>query len=252
MIARFRALGLVGLCLAAAACSPNTSSVDTDPAAAAPSYLDGVETDYTHRIEKLDSEQQLSPDTVMRNALIAGDGEIFVTSAMFTQGAYFALDLIVLNHGAEPLELSRKEFLLVDSAGNWLTPVEDFDGAGSRGLRGLRDQEERSTASFLYESPDLLASSNGNAPFLGQDERAKGTSLPRSGAARPRGGNLTWRGFKGSDAVTPNAPPTLSVEPDQGRPYWAYWRSEDAPQFPVTAFIMLGDRHMVFEFDQLP
>lgn len=237
-----------------AACSPSGTSTprtEVEGGREEVTYLRGVESEYSMRLEDLSSEELLGSDTAMREALIAGDGDYYVAAALFRHDDYLTLDLIVLNHSADDLQIERSDLRLVDERGQWLTPVEDFDGAYRYGLRGKR--ANTSVAAFFDAPTSGLSKESVISPDVmegtgsSQWKSRTRSEIPRT--RRPVGDDTTWRGATDPVQRSPNAPDVLTVGSREGRAYWGYWRAEGLSP-PLTAFVMLEDRHLIFRFDR--
>jgi hypothetical protein len=245
----FRRALLVALVLLAG-CAPHGTAPGNDPSV---TYLDGVETEYSYRLENLPGSEVLGPDTSMRNGLIAGDGEVFVASALFESDGYFTMDLIVLNHTDVPVHLERKDVRLVDHKGRWLKPVGDWRGAEHVGLRG-KSQASRSAqwtggpdpafdASPRYGSLVDPGSMDGE---MGNRQKTPADTAPRN---RLKPTQRRWDPPVEGATDPAGAPQELVVDGNVGRTWWAYWQGQDVA-YPLTAFVMLEGRHLVFRFQR--
>jgi hypothetical protein len=242
------ASSLLIVILSLAACSPAGGPrprTDADGV----TYLRGVESEYSMRLDDLSSKDILAPDTAMRDALIAGDGEYYVAAALFQHEQYLTLDLIVLNHSKRPLEVDRSDLRIVDEQGDWLVPVDDYVDADQYGLRGKGTVQ---TSSSLLDAPSSASSNESTV----STEAVDGATQWKSGFAKepPRnrripGADAAWRGAADPLQRAPNAPPVLRVASQEGRAYWGYWEAKDIT-YPLTAFVMLDDRHLIFRFDR--
>lgn len=232
-------------------CAPHGPTVGTDPGV---TYLEGVETEYSYRIEDLPGSEVLGPDTSMQKGLIAGDGEVYVATALFESDGYLTMDLIVLNHTGEEIQLARDDLKLVDHRGRWLTPVGDWRGAEQVGLRGKTQANRSATWTGgpdpAFDSPvpggslvdpGSMDAEMGNRQKMPTDQRTN---------ARPR--SVTperWDPPVDPRRDRAGATSELVVDPHAGRTWWAYWQAHDLA-YPLTAFVMLEDRHLVFRFQR--
>lgn len=210
--------------------------------------LPGVTSEYSVRLSEMPNYDALAPDSVMKEGLVAGDNSLHVAAAAFRVGSFYGLDLIVTNRENQALELSRDDLRMVDSKGQWLEAVNDFHGAE---LCGLRGKSAREKASYANDNLGLDGSEYGG-DTLGY---SSGLSSGKGEAQRPVG-SPSW-GTQGSGAtpndwstVAPVAPYRLEVPAQEGRAWWAYWQADHAPVFPVTAFVTVQGRHLIFVFDE--
>ena len=242
------ALGIF-LATVLAGCSATTRGVHHDPAQAeGVMTLTGVTSDYSIRLAELPKYDELDSDSSMREGLVAGDKAVHVAVAAFEVKSYLALDLIVNNREDLPLEIERADVRLVDSKGQWMVPIDDFPGAEQYGLRGRSyhpDPNVPYDGLGLYDSdatPDALGyhsvSSNGKS------SRQIPVSEPSS---RVQGNGPIYTSWNGQ---APVAPQTLKVPGGEGRAWWVYWRHDREPAFPLTAFVTVEGRHMIYIFDK--
>jgi hypothetical protein len=249
-----RILSPLPVLLLLAACSPageSTPRTDVAGVSEGVTYLRGVESEYSMPLEKLSSREVLAPDTAMRDALIAGDGEYYVAAALFRHAEYLTLDLIVLNHSESSLKIDRSDLRIVDSKGNWLSPVDDYEDAYLYGLRGKQDD---ASALAFYDAPtNALSQESMMSPDViggtGSTQWKSGPSGQSAPNRRPVGSDAEWHGAADQLHLAPNAPSAVTVKSQEGRAFWGYWQAE-ALEFPLTAFVMLEDRHLIFEFDR--
>jgi hypothetical protein len=234
---------LFGVAACATQPAPKTqSNVD------APHYLRGLESEYVLRLDSLPAEQGLPRDSVMHEALISGDGDVYITAAIFRSDDMLGMDLIVLNHFDEAIELGRADLKLVDGDGRFLRAVEDFAGADELGLRSRR---KRGTKDLPAPTPPEWASSTPSSGVGDMDaseyksQRAPVSRPMPNSASLNDWGQLSTR----SEAGAPNVPERIRVGADEGRAYWAYWQAGGKLAYPLTAFVTLGDRHVMFQFE---
>lgn len=218
----------------------------TDPNA--PKYFQGLESEYVVRLTSLPDEKSLPEDSVMREALLSGDGDLYVSAALFRSGDKLCMDLIVLNHADEPIEIGRGNLRLVDGEGRFFELVEDFEGADQYGLRSRRKRSEKNLPAVA--PPEWSSESLASDPsdLSGTSGKAVRTPTPRpmpSSARLTDWGQLSNR----PEAGAPNVPERIRVDAEQGRAYWAYWRGGGSLHFPLTAFVTLGERHLMFQFE---
>ena len=229
-------------------CSASGSHPQGDPSASqrGEGSLEGVSSEYSVRLAEMPRYEELGSDSAMREGLVAGDKAVHVAAAAFRSGEYYALDLIVNNKGDLPLTLQRDDVRLVDSSGQWMTPVDDFRKAGGLGLRG---RSERSSRGIPYDGLGLYD----NGALADPVSYTSSTLSGKGGGSASMGSNSL---APGSDLVdsdwgtsTPHAPARLEVPAGEGRAWWAYWKAETTPVFPVTAFVTVEGRHMIFIFE---
>lgn len=233
------------LLLALAGCA-GTGPRDVQTALLDVHYLSGVETPTARRLAGISTEETLPADSAMRDALIAGDESFWVTATLFRRGDYYTLDMILLNREDEAVQIAREDIRLVDRQGRWLEAIEDWPGAEEAGLRG---RSRRGEPRFVYDTPVARPASFSSMSY---DPGRSGGTKGNGGSARmpsSLGYNppVEWRG--GFAEVAPEALDHVEVGSQEGRAYWAYWAAEEV-EFPLTAFIMLDDRHVMFQFDR--
>jgi len=232
------------LLLLMAGCA-STGTRDVQTALLDVHYLEGVETPQARRLAGISDEEGLPADSAMREALIAGDERFWVTATLFRRGDHYTLDMILLNRDDEAVRVVREDVRLVDATGRWLEPVDDWPGAESVGLRG---RSRRDAPRFVYDTPTARGTSFRSMSYdPGRSGGAKGSggtgSVPASMDYTPP---VEWRG--GIEEVALLAVDHVDVGPQEGRAFWAYWSAEEV-RFPLTAFVMLEDRHVVFRFE---
>lgn len=227
-----------------AACSAPGPATQTD---ANLNYLEGIETDYSMRLEDLPGSDTLDPDTAMREALIAGDGDVFVAAALFQRGRYVTMDLIVLNHTEDIVHIERGDLRIVDHEGHWLSPVQDWNGAEDHGLRA---KSYRSVQPMPYDTTSDLSGTFFDPSAMESAGAARKAIRQPSANRIPRNArqvDTAWH--NGSDGEAANTPQEVDIPGREGGTYWAYWEAEDV-SYPLTAFVMLEGRHMVFRFQK--
>jgi hypothetical protein len=229
-------------------CSTGGSHPQGDPSASQPAEgsLQGVTSDYSIRLSEMPNYDDLDSDSVMRQGLVAGDKTVHIAAAAFRSGEYYALDLIVNNRETVPMTLHRDDVRLVDSSGQWMTPVADFREAHQLGLRG---RSERRTSTFPYDGLGLY-DNGGYTDQVGYSSNNLGGKTSGPAAAQPDDGsygnglvNFDW------NTTVPAAPDPLEVPGGEGRAWWAYWKAETTPVFPLTAFVTVEGRHLIFIFE---
>jgi hypothetical protein len=190
-------------------------------------------------------DDHLSDDSVMREGLFGGSNEVYVAATAYRLEQHVGLDLIVLNHRNQSIALERKHLMLYDADGQPLTPIADFAGASSIGLRG---RASLAAPTIVYESP----ADDANGPALPAERplpSSKDDHASAGSQAAPRSrANTDWRALEATNA-SGAAPSTLRVAGGEGRAWWAYWSAKDGLRFPLTAFVVLGDEQLMFQFD---
>lgn len=238
----------LGLILVFAGCASQSGPQPAANPESGTNYFVGVESEFSRALSSLPTDERLPPSSVMHEALIAGDGEVFVTATLYRAGAHVAMDMIVLNHSEDAVELSRNEVRLVDSSGRFFENVDDFDGAESFGLRSKR---ARQPSAPLYSGPvDVRMPEPYQRMAALETREQKGVPPQATNSAPQRDPLRDIQPMPSVGSVVPNAPAVMYVAPQQGRAYWVYWSQVEEPVFPLTAFVMLGDRHVQFQFDQ--
>jgi hypothetical protein len=234
---------LLGVAACATSPAPRTQ-IDIDT----PRYLRGLESEYVLRLDSLPAEQSLPRDSVMRQALISGDADVYVTAAVFRSDENLCMDLIVLNHDDTPIELGRADLKLVDGDGRFLDAIEDFTGADELGLRSRRKRGTKDLPAVAPPEWSTSTPSSGVGPIDGSDHKVQRAPLPRAmpnSASLNDWGQLSTR----SEAGAPNVPERIRVGAEEGRAYWAYWQAGGELHYPLTAFVTIGDRHVMFQFE---
>ena len=237
------ALALAGLCLAACATvSENAPNQETKREV---ETLRGITSAQTRTLRSMGGDDHLSDESVMREGMFGGSNEVYVAATAYRLDQNIALDLIVLNHRAEPIELERQNLMLYDADGQALTPVADFAGASAIGLRG---RATPAAPTIVYEAPEDYA----NGPALPTEKPLPSSKNDDSRAnAQPssRGrANTDWRALE-AGSESGSAPSTLRVSNGEGRAWWAYWTAQQPVQYPITAFVVLGEEQLMFQFE---
>jgi hypothetical protein len=221
---------------------------DLSTSGGASETLAGVTSDYSIRLSEMPNYEELGPNSVMRDGLVAGDQTLHVAVSAFHVDAFYGLDLIVTNRQDRPLEITRDDLRLVDAKGQWLEAVSDFHGADQCGLRGKSARENSNYAhdNLGLDGQEYSGDSLGYASGLGS-----GKGEQQAPVANPSWKNQD-RGFTPNDwsTVPPMAPSRLEIPPQAGRAWWAYWRADHAPTYPMTAFVTVEGRHLIFVFER--
>ncbi len=232
-----------------AGCSASTGGVHHDPEKGAEgSVLVGVTSEYSIRLAELPRYDELEPDSSMREGLVAGDKAVHIAVAAYEVKPFLGLDLIVNNRQSAPLEIDRSDVRLVDSKGRWLSPVDDFPGAERYGLRSRSyhpDPNVPYDGLGLYD-PETEADAVGYA--TSSSSGGKGSSQVQVGnSSRVIESGPVYLGW---NEQPPVAPQILRVPGHEGRGWWLYWRYDHEPAFPLTAFVTVEGRHMIYVFDK--
>ena len=221
-------LVLFGILLGGCASAPpatTLSSSDTRP-----DYLRGVRSEYSVPIASLGDVDLLGGDSVMRDALVAGDADVVLAATAFEAEGVLTLDLVVLNRTERSLDLARSDLHLFDAEGRLIPQVDDVDAGMAWGLRGrgMEEADGRSVAPTEVFGPGWDA-----------DAMALGAELPRAevrtkyepaSQASRREENDALRRVE--DAIPVHAtdewrpqvsPRSVRVRPDDGKVFWAYF-----------------------------
>jgi hypothetical protein len=231
-------------------CASANHHAQTDPSASGgqSESLPGVTSEYSIRLSEMPNYHALAPNSVMKEGLVAGDNTLHVAASAFRVGSFYGLDLIVTNKEDRALEISREDLRMVDSKGQWLEGVSDFHGAEQCGLRG---KSARENTNYAHDNLGLDGPEYGGDTLGYSSGLSSGKGDPQAPVSSP-----SWktqgRGVTPNDwpAVAPVAPYHLEVPAQEGRAWWAYWRADHAPVFPVTAFVTVEGRHLIFVFDE--
>lgn len=233
------------LCLAPfalAACAPAGAGPATDLGRT--SYLQGLDSEYSARVDRMGGDEFLAEDSSMRQGLLAGDDELYVAASMFESGEHLGLDLIVLNRGGEPVRVERGDLQVFDASGRALATVDDFAGADELGLRGKRELQPH----VVHRGMPQPQGNPSPAPSTGTPGGKSALGSPAMAAA-PAADWPVDLVSPSRPARRPNAPRVVDVGPGQGVATWGYFRGED-PAWPLTAVLMLDDRQLLFRFDR--
>lgn len=256
MARRSPTLALLPFLIACATTHPSpapTTSQDSSVLDTAPTYLVGVSTRFSLRLDELQPEQQ--HPTRLPDGVVAGDDEVTVAAAMFRDGEHFALDLVVRNRGDEPLDLHRAGTRLYDDEGTRLDQIDDWPGAELYGLRARtrshRDWVTMEGSRLAQGSPSRPAPGGGSHEAAPRKQVGALTASANS-VTQPAVTDLGWlasvpRSEPGIEA--PNAPPMLLLDPGQSAPYWIYWRSDHEPHWPMRAVVEVGGKKLLFQFE---
>lgn len=255
MARRIPTLALLPFLFACATTHPSpapTTSQDSSVLDTAPTYLVGVSTRFSLRLDELQPDQQ-NP-TRMPEGVVAGDEALTVAAAMFRDGEHFALDLVVRNRSGEALDLHRARTRLYDDQGARLDQVDDWPGAELYGLRA----RTRSHRDWVTMEGSRLASggqsptATGGASEAAPRKQVGALTSSASSVVQPAGHDLGWlasvpRGE--AEVEAPNAPPLLLLDPGQSAPYWIYWRADHELHWPLRAVVEIGGKKLLFQFE---
>ena len=215
-------------------------------------YLHGVQTIYSIRLDQLPDHHLLEPDTAMRNGLIAGDEELYLTAALFRHHEIFTLDLLVINHTGASVRVQRNDLFLIDADGLMLEPVTDWKGASRVGLRGKRAEGE-DLAAIVYEIPDQDLAYAGR---LETEQQVTGSSVGSSPKQARRPAPERRRSGSTEDyeaateivsAVAADNPLAIEIPSERGAAFWGYFRGRQT-KMPLRAVVTLRGQQLVFEF----
>ena len=228
---------VVPLLLTACASSKPASSPADAP------YLQAVSSDYSTRTDELQSAAFDNLRMELPESLVAGNQELTVAAAMFEKGDYFTVDLVIHNHSDEPLMINRADMYVIDYMGSRLDPVRDWSGAENYGLRSAVSKE---TEYAYLEGKDHVPGSYSQGTGSGGGKAGDtGGSIP----VYDEGSELDMLTepveLKHSEVV---APPTMTIEPGQKRPYWAYFTSHEVV-FPISAVVRMDGKRLIFRFE---
>lgn len=243
-------LGPVIAGCAATAPPPTTQVFDS------PVYLEGVTTEYSKRLDQIQAQHATNSSRRMPGAVVAKDKRtgVVAVASLHRVGANYTLDVIVHNHGLEPVELPRTRVRLYDHMGLQLAQIDDWNGAAEIGLRaGLRNQERDQEQEFT-DDLHLASMLDANEGITtGPTTRPTKSNVRETGQRTPASGtNLAGPSFSrvsgGHDQV--KAPEVLRVDPEASKPYWVYFNTEGRElTMPLTAVVQLGDRGLLFRFE---
>lgn len=232
-----------------------TSSPTPEVPADGPVYLEGIRSEYSVPIASLGDVELLGRESVMRDALVAGDQELLVAATAFRVDDVLTLDLVVLNKSGETVDLARSDLHLFDAQGRLIPQMEDVDEGIAWGLRGRGQQASEGQ---LASNHDVFSPTWGlDAAQLGlETPRAQPTQTKRETAVETsRRNDDELRRVEEARPVTTTAPFQLTssprsvrVRPDDGKVFWAYFSGEE-PEYPVTAMVLIDKEQYLFRFD---
>lgn len=229
---------VVPLLLTACASSKPASSPGDAP------YLQAVNSDYSTRTDQVQSDAFENLRMELPESLVAGNQDMTVAAAMFAKDDYFTVDLVIHNHSGRPLEISRADMYVMDYMGTHLAPVSDWDGAENYGLRS----EVRKETEYAY-----LAGRDQVPGSYSQAQDSGGGKVSDSGGNIPvydEGSDLDMLTepvkLKHFEVV---APPIMTIDAGQKRPYWAYFTSDEVV-FPVSAVVRMDGKRLIFRFEK--
>ena len=241
------------LLIALLACSPAPAPPDTAAPGGAPEYLGGIETEWSVPIERLGDLDLLGPDSVMREALVAGDRDLLLAATVFRQDDVYTLDLVVLNKTGSSLRVERRDLHLLDAEGRWLSPLPDHPAGADHGLRG-RGRAESTTAAaplVLYDLFDPTRDERNAGPAARTHASISKDSAPRAGDRDRREDPLRHGAIDvelRSGGVLHTSPVAVQVHDGDGKVFWGYFRDED-PRLPLTAMVLVNGQQYLFRFD---
>lgn len=249
---------LVLLVLAACSGSP---SVRVDPAGqdafGQPQYFEGVETEYSVPLAKLGDVDLLGGESVMRNALVAGDEELLVAATAFTLDGVMTLDLVLLNKSDASFDLSRADLHVFDATGRLVRPIEDHDDGIAWGLRGRGHRAASDEGAFAATDEVFGPTWDIDARQLGlvtPDAQPRTKRSVEDEAARREDANILRRVEDARPIPTEEwrfetSPTSVRVRPDDGKVFWAYFDGEE-PEFPLTAMVLIDQEQYLFRFER--
>jgi hypothetical protein len=231
---------VVPLLLTACASSKPASSPGDAP------YLQAVNSDYSTRTDQVQSDAFENLRMELPESLVAGNQDMTVAAAMFVKDDYFTVDLVIHNHSGRPLEISRGDMYVMDYMGARLEPLSDWDGAENYGLRSMVRKE---TEYAYLEGRDHVPGSYSQT----QDSGSGGGKASDAGGSIPvydEGAELDML----TEPVQLHhyevvAPPIMTVQAGQKRPYWAYFTGEDVV-FPVSVVVRMDGKRLIFRFEE--
>lgn len=235
------------------ACSPAPAPPTTVAPATSAEYLRGVETEWSVPIDRLGDLDLLGPDSVMREALVAGDRELLLAATVFRVDDVYTLDLVVLNKTGSGLRLERGDLHLVDAEGRWLSPLPDHAAGVDHGLRG-RGRAGSTTSSaplVLYDLFDPTRDARKTGPSARVQASLTKEVAPRVDERDRREDPLRHGAVDvelKSDGVLRASPVAVQVHDEDGKVFWGYFRDE-APRLPLTAMVMVDGQQYLFRFD---
>jgi len=244
----------LGLILVAG-CS-NAPSPETDPGLGDADYLRGIETEYSVPIAELGDLDLLGPESVMRQALVAGDRDVLVAAATFEVDGVLALDVIVLNRSDTEIDLTRSDLHLVDAEGRWLTPKPDFEGGATYGLRGRGARASDGPGPQVHGLFDTTRGIDPDGLAYREYPLRSGSKLESRKASDTRRDREDLRRYA---TVEPGAatsrtevmpsPTRVRVRPDDGKAFWTYFEPAGA-RFPLTALVLIDGEQHLFRFER--
>lgn len=213
-------------------------------------YLQGVTTRYSVRLDELRAQQGRSRVDRLPNAVVAGDATMTVAGSLFRHPDVFALDLVIRNHGNEPIEIDRALITLTDDEDRLLTPLTDWAAGVDYGLRAMHVRNH----GYRHMSADHQA---GQAGVRGGETRAttKAETVPLTRTQSPalKVGetpmDVSWITELSLQRELVSVPSKLAVGPGAGTTYWAYW-SADTVSYPLTVSVRVGGKRMLLRFEE--
>lgn len=236
------------LALGACATAPRGSSA---PAVGGVDYLHGVDTPYSVHLDRLGDRDLLGQDSVMREAMIAGDDRFFVAATAFRVEGVITVDLVLVNHSGQDRAVRRDELHVVDAAGRWLPSLDAWPEGKRYGLRGSLRREPTVP---VYAMPDRgLEGTFALQRFAQGGDRGttpRKTVVEHPPQRRPVDErDRVWRvDAPEAEDHFEGALRAVRIPDGEGRVFWGYFEAGEV-QYPLSVVLMNGDEQLVYRFE---
>lgn len=212
-------------------------------------YLQGITTRYSVRLDELRTKQSSSRADFLPHAVVAGDATMTVAGSLYRHPDVFAVDLIIRNHGADPIEVDRSQIELVDDEDRALHPRMEWTQGMNYGLRALQVRN----LNFRPMGTDHQAGQSG----VGDDDPQRVPTKPQAAtSSRVQSAllvgetpmDVSWISDLAREQNLVTVPTQLTVAPGASASYWAYWDAVPV-SYPVTVSVRIGGKRMLLRFE---
>lgn len=211
-------------------------------------YLSGVTSRYSVRLDELRVSHATARESRLPHAVVAGDATMTVAGSLFRHGDVFTLDMIVRNHGEEPIEIDRAYVELYDDQGNELSPMLDWERGPEYGLRALQTRHR----GYHHMGTDHQAGQAGVGEDRKPAPRDKGITNRVDQKAALKASetpmDISWISELAQQRELITLPAVIVLPPGEDMPYWAYWKGRDL-HYPLTVSLRIGGKRMLLRFD---
>ncbi len=231
-----------------AACSATAPPAEVSHESAAPSFLQGISSRYSLRLDELGSDGSRNLAAQLNGGVTAGDETLNFSAALFRVDDSFGLDMVVQNQGHRPFDLHREDIVLRDNAGRMLVPSQGFAGAEYCGLRGKTTTRlAQGVAPGTRTNSASRQRNLSEAPTPAGAQKLTAIRSSRAPVEISRGPSLDFVGTIDVEIPNPELPNVVDVPVGKSRVYWSYWTGSEV-EYPVFVSVFVNDRHLLLKF----